>query len=97
MNAFSSNRIVIDWDEEDAVGPRCPISYLFPLPPTAFMLEVVGPYFRERERVRRILVDNVIQQFVATAGRTTIVHQFDGGEHPRLLASKITTTEREEP
>lgn len=88
-------RILINWDEIDAVGPRCPISYLFPPPATAAMLAVVGPFFRDRERYRRALADSVIRQMTMTGGRSTIVHQFDGGERPRLLASLITTTEGE--
>jgi len=91
-----TDRILIDWDEIDSHGlPRCPFSYLFPEPPTAFMLAVVGTYLRDRERYRAVLIDAVVRQMRLTGDRLTIVHQFDGGERPRLLSSFITTTKGE--
>lgn len=93
-----TDRIVIDWDEIDSRGlPRSPITYLFPDPPSTFMAQVVGLYLRDRERVRRTLVDAVVRQMSLGGGRMQVMHQFDGGEHPHLLATKITTSERNAP
>ena len=97
VNAFSSNRIVIDWSEIDAVGPYCgsDIAMAAWPPPTGLLAEVVGPFLRDRERYRRVLVANIIAQMSATGSWLTIAHQFDGGECPHLLASMITTTPKE--
>lgn len=93
-----TERILIDWDEIDAVGPRCRVNYqglFWPEPPSGLLAEIVVPFFRDRERYRRVMVEAVVQQMSLTGDRSTIVHQFDGGERPRLLASMITTTEGE--
>jgi hypothetical protein len=91
-------RIVIDWDEIDSQGlPRCPWKPSWPAgwPVSSLVFQIVGPFLRDRERYRRALVDAVVRDMTLTGDRSTVVHQFDGGERPRLLASSITTTEGE--
>jgi hypothetical protein len=92
-------RIVIDWDEIDSRGlPRCSWKPTWPpadWPVSSLVFQIVGPFLRDRERYRRALVDAVVREMTLTGDRSTIVHQFDGGERPHLLASSITTTPKE--
>lgn len=88
MSAFSSNRIVIDWDEIEANGPYCGSEIAIDAwpPPTGLLAEVVAPFMRTRARYRQILAAGVIRSLPRLTG------------WQKDLAWKITTTsERNAP
>lgn len=86
---MSSESFVFDFDEIENNGPYCKLPPYFLPPLTGFVEQVTGLFLRERDRVRRILIDGTLRSLAAAGDPMTAVLLFDGGEKPRLTGAIV--------